>query len=357
MRLKVVVQGNLVSRSHLRREARVVVTVRDGDESGTRQVGFVGVSLGIEVVVDSGPVLTDQRRSVRRIEPDSVPDQAAPNRGVEVPQLLQPGDVLDPARAKVVVQVAGRQPAARIRREQIATEGVAAILWNDVRPDARKLLLGIPAAGLHADFLHARLVVVEGRRCAAGSAAHPVGETVDAGRLLDGSASVHRDRKLLAAHRIPKTERDRARQQSRERGRDARGRQRIDDFLGDDRASGGAADVHERTLPRHRDRFLERTHLHVGVECGGEGRRQIDPFPAHRTETTEGEGHRVGAGPQIDDTVDALPVGHGRTALLDEHRARCLYGDAGQHGARRVANGPGDRALCGRHRWRQPEHD
>src|SRR5262249_38896546 len=36
---------------------------------------------------------------------------------------------------------------------------------------------------------------------------------------------------------------------------------------------------------------------------------------------------------------------HGRTRFLDERRARGLDGDTGKHGARRVANGAGQRGL------------
>ena len=71
---------------------------------------------------------------------------------------------------------------------------------------------------------------------------------------------------------------------------------------------------------------------------------------------------RVDAGPQVDDAVLAAAVGDDGADFLDQGRAAGFNRDAGQDGAGRVFDGPGDRCLCerdGRHEYRQRDevHD
>ena len=61
----------------------------------------------------------------------------------------------------------------------------------------------------------------------------------------------------------------------------------------------------------------------------------------------ERERHGVDAGPQLGQPVLAAIVGDGRADLLDERRAGGLDGDAGQHGARGVADDAGDGGRAG----------
>ena len=53
-------------------------------------------------------------------------------------------------------------------------------------------------------------------------------------------------------------------------------RQRVDDLGGNDVAAPGVLDVHGGRFARHRDRFLERAHRHIGVDGGGESSGDLE---------------------------------------------------------------------------------
>ena len=73
--------------------------------------------------------------------------------------------------------------------------------------------------------------------------------------------------------------------------------------------------------------------------------------PSRRTDwnPVKREVDRVGAGPQIDDTIAAGLVGDRRADLFDQCRARRFDRHSWKHGARRVLDDAGNRRLgvCG----------
>ena len=133
----------------------------------------------------------------------------------------------------------------------------------------------------------------------------------------------------------------------------AGGRNRRDDFAGEHGLPLRALDVHDRCFTGHGDGLLDAADLELGVDRDGQERIQLQTRAPHRGKTWQGEGHRVVAGPQVLDAVQPGAVGGGGTNLLDEGRARCLDGHAGQDGARGIPHGPGDRGLRMGRGWHQ----
>ena len=96
--------------------------------------------------------------------------------------------------------------------------------------------------------------------------------------------------------------------------------------------------------------------LHVGRN--GEDLRtgQLDAVTLDGDEAGQRERQGVGARPQIDDAVLARAIGDRGPDLLDQGRARCFNGDAGQHGAGRVSNGSREGRL-GKYGCREEQHN
>jgi hypothetical protein len=117
-----------------------------------------------------------------------------------------------------------------------------------------------------------------------------------------------------------------------------------------DRLAGRRLDVDRGGFTGDGDRFLERADAQVGINgrrCrAGDG----DAVPLDRVEPREGERHAISSGPQIDDLKTPVAVSDCRANLLDENRARCFNGDAGQNRARRVLNHACNRRLSQRYR-------
>jgi hypothetical protein len=79
--------------------------------------------------------------------------------------------------------------------------------------------------------------------------------------------------------------------------------------------------------------FPPAANAHLGVDVGGEARRQPEAFTRDGTEALERESDLVFSGPELRDDETAFTVGDGRALLLDQHRAGGGDSDARQHGA------------------------
>jgi hypothetical protein len=79
-----------------------------------------------------------------------------------------------------------------------------------------------------------------------------------------------------------------------------------------------------------------------GTDGGGEVTGQFDAVPPQRVEPSKRERHGVDPWAQIDDAVLPAAVGDDRAHFLDERRTRGFYRHSRQHGARRIADDPGD---------------
>ena len=90
----------------------------------------------------------------------------------------------------------------------------------------------------------------------------------------------------------------------------------------------------------------KRADLQVRVDRRGERSGQLDALALDGAEAGQRERDRIGAGPQVDDAVLAAAVGDGGADLFNQHVARGLDGDAGQHGAGRVLDDAGDGGLA-----------
>ena len=135
----------------------------------------------------------------------------------------------------------------------------------------------------------------------------------------------------------PGDERDQRRRDGLQPGRqglELLGRQRL---LGD-----GVLDVDQRARPGDRDRLLDPAHRQLGVDVGGESRRQHDAFPDDRREARQGEGDGVVSRYQVDGVVVALAVREDGAGPLDQRRAGDFYRYAGQQAARVVGHRAGD---------------
>ena len=102
------------------------------------------------------------------------------------------------------------------------------------------------------------------------------------------------------------------------RDRFAAGRDGVDDVARDHALRHHILNVHRRRLAGHGDRLFERTDAQIGIDVGGERRRQLDAFTPDRVEARQRERHDVAAGNEIDDLVLTRGVGHDGAHLLDE---------------------------------------
>ena len=73
---------------------------------------------------------------------------------------------------------------------------------------------------------------------------------------------------------------------------------------------------------------------------------QLDFLARHRVEPGKREGHRVHAGPQIDDSVLPAVIGDGGPRLFDQGRTAGFDGDTGQHAPGGVSDDARKGALC-----------
>ena len=113
------------------------------------------------------------------------------------------------------------------------------------------------------------------------------------------------------------------------------GRNGVDDLLADDALQRGRLHVDDRRFAGHRDRFLDR------ADASSRRRRvavnePVSSMPSrlNGAEPRQGEGHRIRAGAQIDDSILTRAIGDDGTDLLDQRGARGLDGHARQQGRR-----------------------
>ena len=114
-------------------------------------------------------------------------------------------------------------------------------------------------------------------------------------------------------------------------------------------------DVNQRCLSGHRDRLFERADLEIRVRGHRDAAGHFQTLAHDGVEAGQRERDAVDAGTKIDDVEAPLVVGDGRSDLFDEHRARSLDGDAGEHAARFVARDAVNLTLRRRTLWKQED--
>jgi hypothetical protein len=91
----------------------------------------------------------------------------------------------------------------------------------------------------------------------------------------------------------------------------ARHRNGGEHFVGkDDLALRARLRVNDRRRSGHRNRLLDRSDPHVGIDRRDAGARQLDVIALHCGKSGQRERHAVRAGFQIDESVLARPIGH-----------------------------------------------
>jgi hypothetical protein len=145
----------------------------------------------------------------------------------------------------------------------------------------------------------------------------------------------------------------------------SRGRDGRQDVLVDDVLHFGALHVDDRRFACDSNGFLEGADFQIPVYRGDERALELDAFPLHRAEARQRKGHRIGARPQIDDSILAGRIGHRGSHALDKRGARRFDGDSGQDGTGRVLDDAGDDCLSqegcreenqGNRRDEEPKH-
>ena len=292
---------------------------------------------------------------VRAEEPQPIsPDRPAERQG-DVVVVLESADVagIEIAGSQFGVDVVGFQARAGIAVAEPAREPVAAIALDDVQLHAAGVPVRAHAVGLDDDFLKRRLVEDEdavgnadhlahavddrfGHRCAMQRVGELRGVVDAADAVLCGRLKRH------------------ARNNLRQAGETAGGRQRFQRLARELRLLPRALDVDERRFARDRDGFFQRADGHAHVHRRGEVRRQRQAVVPERAEARQRERHRVIAGTQVHQTVEPLAVSEGDTDLLDQRRAGGFDGDAGQHRTGGVTHNTCDSASALRRGFSRP---
>ena len=263
---------------------------------------------------------------------------------VQLVQLRRDGDAPIDQR---LVDVLPLHVLVRIQADEFAVELVPARLRDAVDEHAGRLILGIASADLHGHFLRLRFVVVDTRALAAGK--HRVGNhPVDQHARVPGLRPV-RQQAAAGPHRARAADVEPAGGDRRHRAghqhETASGRDRVEQVLAEDFTARAGLHVDDRRLAGHRDRFLDRAHLHLHVERRHEVGFEQDPFARDGVEPAQREGHLVGARTQVHDPVLAGFVRRRRADFLDQRRTAGFDCHARKHGARCVLHHAGDRAL------------
>jgi hypothetical protein len=107
----------------------------------------------------------------------------------------------------------------------------------------------------------------------------------------------------------------------------------VEDVAGEDLLLDVALHVDDRRRTGDGNGFLQGANRQLDIDGGGEVGSQLHTLPRDGVEAREAVGERVGAGPEIDDAVDAVLVRHRSADLLDEDRAGRLNRDSGHDGA------------------------
>ncbi len=350
--LLVPVDVELVARRGLVGQAHAGDVVAGAGARLARGVGFVEPARRARVLV--GEHARDRRMRSLVAQVQEVPQPVALDRPAQpqrvVPQLQQLARHAQPRRTQLVAVVVAHHAAGDVGEIHRAAQLVAAGLGHDAERRARDLGFAEAGGDREGDFLRVGDVGVVARHAAA-VARRADAQAIHLQPALVAVAPAWRAEDHHAGRRLD-VGRRRAlgldgRHQQHHAGVAARGRDAGQDVARDRRLTGHALDVHDRRLAGDGDGFFHRADAQVGVHAGGQRSGQLDAVTLDGRKPRQGERHRIGAGPQVDDAVEAGAVGHGRAHLLDEHGARGFDGDAGQNGPRRVADHARDRGLGG----------
>ncbi len=335
LRRRLVVEGDLVARRRLRRQADAAIL----------QEVVVDALLAVEVEA-VGDRLIDAPVPAGHEEPEPVAHDRSAQRDVVVEDALDVRHRFQTARAQLVAEVVALQAAGRVAGERRAPERVPAVLGHHADADAARERLRGDGARLVAHLLVREIVVID-RRIAAVTVHGCGSESVDLHRHVARLGAVDREIRDLVALRSAdiRPGNRHARCRDGDGLKVPRGGQRVEQFARQHVLRLRALDVHERRRPRDGDRLLNRADFHFRVHRRGEIRRQLDAGLLDRREAGERERHVIRTGPQVHDFVLPLRVGHDRSHALDQRRACRLDGHPGKHRACRVLYCTGDGAL------------
>ena len=294
-----------------------------------------------------------------REEPQAIAPNRTAERAVHVVDALHAVLLLEPEIDEILREVVGLHVLVRARREGGAVKRVAAVVRNHVDLYPAHGRFSGQRAGLVADFLHQAVVEVEAGLIAAEADVLNL-DAVDHEHVVVVRRPVNLQRRLL--HDLGAADirrlRGHARNQLSHGERILAGGNRIELLARHHRLRHGAVNVDERRRTGNGHRFLELADRELGVDRGGERRRQRDALALDGAEAGQAKRHGVLAGPEIDNPVAAGVVGDGGACSLDQRRAGSLHGDARQHGAGRIPDNSGDGALrVGWRGHREQSHD
>src|SRR5262249_10220985 len=108
-------------------------------------------------------------------------------------------------------------------------------------------------------------------------------------------------------------ERAGARHQREETPVRSSGRNRVEELAANHLLTPDALHVDDWRLAADRDRFSDGSDGQFGVDRRDERATELNSFALERAETRKAERDRIGTAAQIDDTVEAGAVGHGRS--------------------------------------------
>ena len=240
-------------------------------------------------------------------------------------------------RAHLVADVVALPVAVGAAEEDAAADDVAAVLRNHVRAQPARLNLRRMRAGADRHFGAQRVVDVA-LLVRGFLAVHAHAVDVLHGVLRRDAVAARVGLLHLArpAH-VGRAETN-ARHHHADRHDVARRRQRVDEVARQHLRACRLRHVDQRCLSGHRDRLFERADLEIGVRGHRDAAGHFEALAHDGVEAGQRKRDAVDAGTQIDDVEAPLIVGDGRSHFFDQHRARRLDRDAGQHAARFVAH-------------------
>ena len=350
---------DLVARRRLPRHAQAVVPRPPLVETALARVGLVEPLGRVERVLvhEHRRVVLDLVVARREPEPDAIAPQRPAERFVDVVVVLHRVRRAEAGVLQALREVVPLQGAVGEGEERRVGERVAAIARDEVDAHASGGHLGRQARRVNRDFLRGADVRNLPADVAAGLQRHRV-DAVERDALIDRAAAVDghaaagalqlRTADVLAAAL-------RARNHPRDRQVVARRRQRIDHVRREHLLLGHALHVHRGRCARDGHLLFDGADAQLRVDARHRRSGQLDPVADDRREARERERDAVQSRPQIDDLETAVAIRYSSPDLFDEHRTRCVDGNARQHGAGCVLHHAGDRRLRRRDR-RQQEH-
>ena len=328
---------------------------RDTDERVTDVVVIVALFAAVEVRVRNA--VARAIVAARGKEPDLVFEDRTAFGAGEIGNVFGAGSGRQPGRLQPRRQVVALQLARTQREAGRSAEAVAALFGNHVQPHAAARDVGADGRRLIRHLLVHRVVEVALHLAVALEAVHR--HAVDHHGVVGGALTVHRHVGLHGRARtadVGQTQIDADNNLTDALNRAARWN--VIERVAVERLDvRGALHVDGGRRARHRNGFRDRPDPHLGVHRCGELTGQVDVFALDRLKARQRESDEVHARAQVDDSVLTLAVGHRRSGSLDQHIAAGLNGHTRQHGARRIFDDAGDRALSTRRKRRRHHAD